>query len=204
MSAAVVASIRSFGCVRTASRTLSIRCIARFTAVGPVTSLGTQIEKNSASSPPSRMRGMSMLPFCWRAPMSNVLSKSSRCVVSACVSTTMARVWTSAGVVGAGGVAAGSGVAGGAGDEQATARIAAVAGISRRRECMPGIYAGSTAPCPSRRRWTAVVRCQQCRQGSVGSPLAAPAWRPTQQQVLDVGIPTPTGPLYFVGRPLNG
>ena len=34
--------------------------------LGPVTSLGTQIEKNSASSPPSRMRGMSMLPFFWR------------------------------------------------------------------------------------------------------------------------------------------
>ena len=41
--------------------------IARFTAGGPVTSLGTQIEKNSASSPPSRIRGTSMLPSLLRA-----------------------------------------------------------------------------------------------------------------------------------------
>ena len=56
--------------------------IARFTAGGPVTSLGTQIEKNSASRPPSRMRGMSMLPFGFRLPMSKASSKISRCVVS--------------------------------------------------------------------------------------------------------------------------
>ena len=64
----------------------SIRSIACLTAFGPVTSLGTQIEKNSASRPPSRIRGMSMLPFFWRLPMSKVLSESSRCVVSSCES----------------------------------------------------------------------------------------------------------------------
>ena len=68
------------GCRRTASRTASIWSSARFTAGGPVTSLGTQIEKNTASSPPSRMRGTSMLPFFWRTEMSKVLSKTSRCV----------------------------------------------------------------------------------------------------------------------------
>src|SRR5882724_4398388 len=64
---------------------------ARFTAVGPVTSLATQIEKNSASRPPSRMRGMSMLPFGFRLLMSKAWSKISRCVVSSCESTTIAR-----------------------------------------------------------------------------------------------------------------
>ena len=59
----VVASTRSFGWAATASCTASICSSARLTAGGPVTSLGTQIEKNSASRPPSRMRGMSMLPF---------------------------------------------------------------------------------------------------------------------------------------------
>jgi hypothetical protein len=43
-----------------------------------VTSLGTQIEKNSASRPPWRMRGMSMLPFGFRLPMSKAWSKISR------------------------------------------------------------------------------------------------------------------------------
>ena len=100
MSAAVVASTRSFGCVRTASCTLSMSCSARFTAIGPVTSLGTQIEKNSASSPPSRIRGMSMLPFGMAGRRDrSVLSKSIRCVVSSWESTTMARAWTSAGAV---------------------------------------------------------------------------------------------------------
>ena len=37
------------------------------TAIGPVTSPGIQIEKKSASRPPSRMRGMSMLPSGLRA-----------------------------------------------------------------------------------------------------------------------------------------
>ena len=60
-------------------------------AVGPVTTLGTQIEKNSASRPPSRVREMSMLPFGFRLPMSRALSKISRCVVSSCKSTTIAR-----------------------------------------------------------------------------------------------------------------
>src|SRR6478672_3918404 len=54
-------------------------------------SLGTQIEKNSASRPPSRMRGMSILPFGFRLPISKALSKISRCVVSSCESTTIAR-----------------------------------------------------------------------------------------------------------------
>ena len=63
MSAAVVARTKSAGCRRTASCTLSINAIARLTARGPVTSPGTQMEKNSASSPPSRMRGTSMLPL---------------------------------------------------------------------------------------------------------------------------------------------
>jgi hypothetical protein len=35
---------------------------------------------------------MSMLPFFWRTAMSNVLSKNSRCVVSACVSITIGAV----------------------------------------------------------------------------------------------------------------
>src|SRR5882724_1791230 len=37
------------------------------------------------------MRGMSMLPFGFRLPMSKSLSKISRCVVSSCASTTIAR-----------------------------------------------------------------------------------------------------------------
>src|SRR6476620_2244489 len=37
------------------------------------------------------MRGMSMLPFGFRLPMSKALSKISRCVVSSCESTTIAR-----------------------------------------------------------------------------------------------------------------
>src|SRR5262245_6305403 len=37
------------------------------------------------------MRGMSMLPFGFRLPMSKALSKISRCVVSPCESTTIAR-----------------------------------------------------------------------------------------------------------------
>src|SRR5260221_6461737 len=37
------------------------------------------------------MRGMSMLPFEFRLPMSKALSKISRCVVSSCASTTIAR-----------------------------------------------------------------------------------------------------------------
>ena len=105
MSAAVVASIRSFGWRRAASRTQSIRSSARFTAGGPVTSLGTQIEKNSASRPPSRMRGTSMCPSLWRAEMSNVLSKSIRCGVSSCESITIARScsWRARGEIGASG-----------------------------------------------------------------------------------------------------
>src|SRR5213076_2414205 len=39
-----------------------------------------------------RMRGMSMLPSVLRAPMSNRLSDTSRCVVSSCVSMTIARM----------------------------------------------------------------------------------------------------------------
>src|SRR5262245_36498295 len=37
------------------------------------------------------MRGMSMLPFGFRLPMSKASSKISRCVVSSCESTTIAR-----------------------------------------------------------------------------------------------------------------
>src|SRR2546430_4715859 len=37
------------------------------------------------------MRGMSMLPCGFRLPMSKALSKISRCVVSSCESTTIAR-----------------------------------------------------------------------------------------------------------------
>src|SRR5262249_52909752 len=37
------------------------------------------------------MRGMSMLPFGFRLPMSKAVSKISRCVVSSCESTTIAR-----------------------------------------------------------------------------------------------------------------
>src|SRR5258707_5800300 len=37
------------------------------------------------------MRGMSMLPFGFRVPMSKAWSKISRCVVSSCASTTIAR-----------------------------------------------------------------------------------------------------------------
>ena len=69
-SAAVVASTRSFGCAATALCTDAISALAVLTAFTPVTSDGTQIEKNSASSPPSRIRGMSMLPFFWRLLMS--------------------------------------------------------------------------------------------------------------------------------------
>ena len=90
-SAAVVASIRSFGCALTALWTEAISALAVLTAFIPVTSDGTQIEKNSPSSPPSRIRGMSMLPFFWRLAMSKVLSDSSRCVVSSCESMTIAR-----------------------------------------------------------------------------------------------------------------
>src|SRR5438270_7112608 len=57
-------------------------------------SLGTQMEKNSASSPPSRIRGMSMLPFLFLTPMLKVLSETSRWVVSSCESTTIARSWS--------------------------------------------------------------------------------------------------------------
>ena len=69
-SAAVVASISSSGCAATALWTEAINALAVLTAFTPVTSDGTQIEKNSASSPPSRIRGMSMLPFFWRFAMS--------------------------------------------------------------------------------------------------------------------------------------
>ena len=71
ISATDVAKNKSFGWMRTLSRTRSICCMARLTASGPVTSPGIQIEKNTASRPPSRIRGMSMLPFSLRRPISN-------------------------------------------------------------------------------------------------------------------------------------
>src|SRR5713226_2061723 len=88
ISSAVVASTRSPGCLRTCSRTASICTSARFTASGPVTLLGIQIEKKIAPRFPSRMRGISMLPVELRVPRSNLPSRK-RCVVSSCVSTTM-------------------------------------------------------------------------------------------------------------------
>src|SRR6266481_1652921 len=87
-SSAVVASTRSPGCLRTCSRTASICTRARFTASGPVTLLGIQMEKKIAPRPPSFMRGMSMLPLASRGPRSNLPSRK-RCVVSSCVSTTI-------------------------------------------------------------------------------------------------------------------
>src|SRR5260370_29192386 len=50
--------------------------------------LGIQMEKKIAPSPPSFMRGISMLPVELRVPRSNLPSRK-RCVVSSCVSTTM-------------------------------------------------------------------------------------------------------------------
>src|SRR5450432_2158705 len=88
ISAAVVASTISRGCLRTCSRTASIWSSARSTASGPVTLLGIQMEKKMALSPPSFMRGMSMLPLAARSPRSNLPSRK-RWVVSSWVSTTM-------------------------------------------------------------------------------------------------------------------
>src|SRR6266849_7610176 len=62
--------------------------MARLTASGPVILLGIQMEKKIAPSPPSFMRGISMLPVELRAPRSNLPSRN-RCVVSSWVSTTM-------------------------------------------------------------------------------------------------------------------
>src|SRR5258708_9884091 len=87
-SAAVVASVISFGCLRTCSRTASICVMAGSTASGSVTLLGIQIEKKIAPSPPSFMRGTSMPPLELRSPISN-LPPRNRCVVSSCVSTTI-------------------------------------------------------------------------------------------------------------------
>src|SRR6267143_4772214 len=87
-SAAVVASIKSPGCLRTCSRTASICTRARSTASGPVILLGIHMEKKIALRLPSRMRGISMLPVELRVPRSNFPSRK-RCVVSSCVSTTM-------------------------------------------------------------------------------------------------------------------
>src|SRR5882757_2977384 len=92
-SAAVVASTMSFGCFRTCSRTAPICAVARLTASGPVTLPDIQMEKKIPSSPPSFIRGMSMLPSEWRTPRSN-FGSSSRCVVSSWVSTTIAE-WVS-------------------------------------------------------------------------------------------------------------
>src|SRR5713101_880880 len=61
---------------------------ARLTASKPVILLGIQMEKKIALRFPSRMRGMSMLPFALRGPRSNLPSRK-RCVVSSCVSTTI-------------------------------------------------------------------------------------------------------------------
>src|SRR6266478_7729281 len=87
-SAAVVASVISFGCLRTCSRTASICAMARSTASGPVILLGIQMEKKIAPRPPSFIRGISMLPVALRSPISN-LPPRKRCVVSSCVSTTI-------------------------------------------------------------------------------------------------------------------
>src|SRR6267378_3017772 len=54
----------------------------------PVILLGIQMEKKIAPSPPSFMRGISMLPLELRAPRSKSPSRN-RCVVSSCVSTTI-------------------------------------------------------------------------------------------------------------------
>src|ERR1700720_752371 len=56
-------------------------------ASGPVILLGIQMEKKIAPSPPSFIRGMSMLPAELRTPRSKSPSRN-RCVVSSCVSTT--------------------------------------------------------------------------------------------------------------------
>src|SRR6266446_3698919 len=57
-------------------------------ASGPVILLGIQMEKKIAPSPPSFMRGISMLPLELRAPRSKSPSRNL-CVVSSCVSTTI-------------------------------------------------------------------------------------------------------------------
>src|SRR6266481_5212887 len=88
ISPAVVTRSISRGCRRTCSRTASIWSIACLTATGPVILLGIHIEKKIAPSPPSFMRGMSMLPVALRAPKSKSPSKK-RWVVSSCVSTTI-------------------------------------------------------------------------------------------------------------------
>src|SRR5258707_15809648 len=52
-----------------------------------------QMEKKIAFMPPSRMRGMSMLPSALRLAMSKSLEKN-RCVVSSWVSRTMDEKWS--------------------------------------------------------------------------------------------------------------
>src|SRR5712671_1498900 len=88
ISPVVVTRTISRGCRRTCSRTASIWSIACLTASGPVILLGIQIEKKIAPSPPSFIRGISMLPVALRAPKSKSPSKK-RWVVSSCVSTTI-------------------------------------------------------------------------------------------------------------------
>ena len=88
-----------------------------------------------------------MLPFACRCPMSKVLSKSSRCVVSSWVSMTMARAWTSAGALEAGAAAAADGAAlpaGGGAGEQATAKTSRAQ--SEGRWGMPRFYATAQIP----------------------------------------------------------
>src|SRR5260370_2086283 len=87
-SAAGVAGVICFGCLRTCSRIASICVMARSTASGPVTLLGIQIEKKFEAGSPSCMGGTSMLPLELRSPISNLPSRN-RCVVSSCVSTTI-------------------------------------------------------------------------------------------------------------------
>src|SRR5215469_5774270 len=55
--------------------------------------LEIQMEKKMAVRPPSRMRGMSMLPSEWRAGISKCGSRR-RCVVSSWVSMTMEEDWS--------------------------------------------------------------------------------------------------------------
>src|SRR5712692_1059180 len=85
---AEVTSTRACGCRRTCSRTASIRSSARLTPFGPLTSLGVQMDRNTAFKPPSRIRRMSRWPWVSRWTGSK-FSNSSRCGVSACVSSTI-------------------------------------------------------------------------------------------------------------------
>ena len=60
----------------------------RLTDAGPLMFVGVQMDMKRACRPPSRIRGMSMWPCVSRLPRSK-RSNSSRCGVSACVSSTI-------------------------------------------------------------------------------------------------------------------